>query len=112
MSYNHEGNTRQSNASHIERSVREFEVRLIPDTRHGVLQMHIIREQRLSRGCVRARNHPLVRSRTALRAFIRLSREPGATDPSTRIEISHFFYNRWRSLVFDLATPLRPRRMV
>ena len=58
----HERNSGQRHARHVE--VRRFEVRFEPEVRHLVVEVHIVREKRLSGNCVLTGNNPVVRSGT------------------------------------------------
>ena len=57
---NHKGHPRQRDASNIERA--RSEVRLVPEIRHLVAQVHIVAKQRLAGHRVRAGYNPVVRS--------------------------------------------------
>ena len=58
---NHERNSRQRNAGHIEIAAGRFQVRLKPEVRHLVVEVHIVRQQRLARNRVLTGNDPVVR---------------------------------------------------
>src|ERR1700712_2617300 len=50
--------------------VRGAQVHLIPDAGHGVIEVHVVREQRVAGGGVGAADDPLVGTRDAAAAWI------------------------------------------
>ena len=58
VSHDHVGQTGQSDASGVE--VAAAEMGFVPQVRHLVPEVHVVREQRLARNRVRAGNHPVI----------------------------------------------------
>src|SRR5882762_10290560 len=55
-----EGRPRQTDTGNVEVLLRHFELHLVPDSRNTVVEVHVVREQRLAADSVGAGDYPVV----------------------------------------------------